>query len=72
MRQIKVRIQLMDSGTLLVKAQDNLTIQMQNSKILHITVPLNSRLVTNSSQRMELFLVLNHQSTQQTARPLSM
>jgi methionyl-tRNA formyltransferase len=61
MPQVKVKMPQMDSGTLLAKDKDCLTILTQNSKILLTTVQLSSKLVTNSSLRMELFSVLNHQ-----------
>jgi len=61
MPQVKVKTQPMDSGTLLAKAQDCSTILTQNSKILLTMEQLSSKLVINSSQRMELFSVLNHQ-----------
>ena len=69
---VKDKTQPMDSGTLLVRAQDSSTNLTQNSKILHIMVQLNSKLVINFSQRTELYLVLNPQLTQLTALPLSM
>lgn len=56
---VKVQTQLTDSGTLLAKAQDNLTILTPNSEILLSTVQLNSKLVINFSQRMEPYSVLN-------------
>ena len=61
MQQVKVQMQQMDSGTLLAKAQDYSTILMLNSKISLTTVQLSSKLVTNSSLRMEPYSVLNPQ-----------
>ena len=61
MQQVKVKMQQMDSIILLAKAQDYLIILMLNSKISLIMVLLSSKLVTNSSLRMELCSVLNHQ-----------
>jgi hypothetical protein len=61
MLQVKVKMLQMDSGTLLAKVRDCSTILTQNSKISLTTAPLSSNPVTNSSQRMELFSVLNHQ-----------
>jgi hypothetical protein len=61
MPQVKVKMPQMDSGTLLAKVQDYSTVLTQNSKISLTTAPLSSNLVTNSSLRMELFSVLNHQ-----------
>jgi len=61
MPQVKVKMPQMDSGTLLAKVQDYSTVLTQNSKISPTTAPLSSNLVTNSSLKMELFSVLNHQ-----------
>ena len=61
MQQVKVKMQQMDSIILLAKAQDYLIILTLNSKISLIMVLLSSKLVTNSSLRMELCSVLNHQ-----------
>ena len=61
MQQVKVQMQQMDSGTLLAKAQDYSIILMLNSKISLTTVQLSSKLVTNSSLRMEPYSVLNPQ-----------
>jgi len=61
MLQVKVKMPQMDSGTLLAKVRDCSIILTQNSKISLTTAPLSSNPVTNSSQRMELFSVLNHQ-----------
>ena len=72
MLQVKVKMLQMDSGTLLAKVRDCSTILTQNSKISLTTAPLSSNPVTNSSQRMELFSVLNHQWTQPPALLLFM
>ena len=56
----KEKTQPMDSGTLLAKAQDCLTILILNSEISNTMVQLNFKLVTNSSLRTELYSVLNH------------
>ena len=61
MQQVKVKMQQMDSIILLAKAQDYLIILTLNSKISLIMVLLSSKLVTNSSLRMEPYSVLNHQ-----------
>jgi len=51
---VKVKTQLMDSGTLLVKDQDSLTNLTQNLKILLKMVQLSSKLAINFLQRMAL------------------
>lgn len=61
MQQVKVKMQQMDSITLLAKVKDYLTILTLNSKILLTTAQLSSRLVTNSLLRMEPCSVPNHQ-----------
>ena len=61
---VKDKTQPMDSGTLLAKVQDSLTNLTQNSKILHIMVQLNSKLVINFSQRTVQYLELNLQLAQ--------
>jgi len=58
---VKVLMLQMDSITSLAKVQDNLTILMQNSKILLTTVLSNSKLVINSSLRTVQSSVLNLQ-----------
>jgi len=61
MPQVKVKMPQMDSGTLLAKVKDYLTVLMQYSKTSLTTVQLSSKLVINSLLRMELFSELNHQ-----------
>jgi len=58
---VKDKMQLMDSGTLLVKDQDSSTNLTKNSKILLKMVQLSSKLAINFLQRMALYSERNPQ-----------